>query len=201
VLGLGLFGLGIALLVEAHLGVAPWDVFHQGVSERTGIPMGTVIILTGLLVLLLFVPLRQRVGIGTVLNTLEIGLVVDLVLPVLPTPDHLAVRAAFLAGGLLVIGLGSAIYIGSGLGAGPRDGVMMGLAARGASIRRARTLVEVTVLLIGFVLGGSVGIGTFAFAFGIGPIVQAFLPAFMLPPPDRPAPVGVPAPRPASRGG
>lgn len=186
VAGLAAFGVGISLLLESHLGAAPWDVFHQGVSRHTGVSIGNVIVVTGVVLLLLWIPLRQRPGLGTLLNALEIGVVVDLVLPVLPTPDPLALRVAYLAAGLVVIAVGSGLYIGSGLGAGPRDGLMMGLKARGLSVRTARTAVEITVLGAGIALGGSVGIGTVAFTFGIGPLVQAFLPKMSLPP-RRPA--------------
>jgi uncharacterized membrane protein YczE len=174
--GLGLFGVGIALIVRGDLGLAPWDVFHQGVSNQTGIAIGNVIILTGLTLMVLWIPLRERPGIGTILNAVEIGLVVSLVLPLLPEPDHLVVRFMCMAGGIVLIAVGSGFYIGSGLGPGPRDGLMTGLARRGLSIRSARTGIELTVLVIGIVLGGSIGIGTAAFAFGIGPLVQVFLP-------------------------
>ncbi len=180
--GLALFGLGIALIIEAHLGAAPWDVFHQGLSELTGISIGIVIVIVGLLLLLLWIPLRQRPGVGTILNALEIGLVVDLVMHVVPDTDRLLPRVAFLLVGLVVVAAGSGLYIGSGLGAGPRDGLMMGLSRLGLSIRVARTAIEVTVLVLGVLLGGTVGLGTVAFTFGIGPLVQIFLPRFALPP-------------------
>jgi uncharacterized membrane protein YczE len=176
VTGLALFGAGIALIIAADLGAAPWDVFHQGVSELTGIPVGTVIIITGALLLLLWIPLRERPGLGTLLNAVEIGLVVDLVLPRLPDVDALLPRVGMLAAGLLAVGVGSGLYIGSGLGPGPRDGLMTGLARRGVSLRLARTGIELTVLVAGVLLGGTVGVGTAAFAFGIGPLVQVLLP-------------------------
>jgi uncharacterized membrane protein YczE len=174
--GLALFGLGISLIIRGDLGLAPWDVFHQGVSDLLDVPIGTVIIATGVLLLLLWIPLHERPGLGTVLNALEIGIVVDLVLPRLPEVDHLAVRFASMAGGIAIIAIGSGLYIGSGLGPGPRDGLMTGLARRGLTIRRARTLVEVIVVAAGLALGGSAGIGTVAFALGIGPLVQLVLP-------------------------
>jgi uncharacterized membrane protein YczE len=174
--GLALFGLGVALIIRGDLGLAPWDVFHQGVSNKTGVGIGTVIIITGALLLLLWIPLRERPGIGTVLNALEIGLVVNLALPHLPETDHVAVRFALMSSGIVLIAIGSGFYIGSGLGPGPRDGLMTGLARKGLSIRTARTGIELTVMLVGLSLGGSVGIGTAAFAFGIGPLVQVFLP-------------------------
>jgi uncharacterized membrane protein YczE len=176
IFGLALFGVGVALLIGSDLGAAPWDVFHTGVSELTGIPVGTVLILTGLALLLLWIPLREQPGIGTILNAIEIGLVVDLVLPALPEPDHIAAGVAMMVGGILLIALGSGFYIGAGLGPGPRDGLMTGLARRGLSIRTARTGIEVTVLVIGVLLGGAIGIGTAVFALSIGPLVHWLLP-------------------------
>lgn len=180
VFGLALFGIGISLLIAADLGAAPWDVFHTGVSDRTGIPVGTVIILTGVALLLLWIPLGERLGIGTVLNAVEIGIVVDLVLPHLPDDTPLAARLAMMAGGVVVVAIGSGFYIGAGLGPGPRDGLMTGLAKRGWSIRLARTGIEITVLVIGVVLGGAIGLGTAVFALGIGPLVEILLPRLTL---------------------
>ena len=182
VAGLVVCGLGIALIVDAELGVAPWDVLHQGVSERTGIPIGTVIVIVGFALLVLWIPLHVRPGVGTVLNALIIGASVDLALPRLPDTDLIAVRAAELAAGLVMFGVGTGLYIGAGLGPGPRDGLMTGLVARGWRIHTSRTILEVAVLVVGFLLGGSVGVGTAAFAFGIGPLVQFFLPRFRLDP-------------------
>jgi len=182
VIGLALFAVGISLLIESDLGAAPWDVFHEGVAERLDVPIGRVIVATGVVLLLLWIPLRQRPGVGTVLNAIEIGVVADLVIPVLPDTDHLLGRGVMVAVGVVVVGLGSALYIGSGLGAGPRDGLMMGLQQRGLSIRVARTAIEVTVLALGLLLGGTAGIGTLAFALGIGPLVQVFLPHLALEP-------------------
>jgi uncharacterized membrane protein YczE len=182
VAGLALFGVGIALIIDADLGAAPWDVFHTGVSDLTGIGVGTVIILTGAALLLLWIPLRETPGLGTVLNAVEIGLVVDLVLPLVPEPDGLAARLSMMLVGVVVIGLGSAAYIGAGLGPGPRDGLMTGIAKRGISIRVARTGIEVTVLLVGVALGGAIGLGTAVFALGIGPLVQFFLPYLTMQP-------------------
>jgi uncharacterized membrane protein YczE len=176
VAGLALFGLGIAMFLASELGLAPWDVFHQGVSERTGIPVGVVIEITGVFILLLWIPLRERLGLGTVLNAIEIGLVVYLLDGVLPVTDQLVPRLLYVAGGLLAIAAGSGLYIGAGLGSGPRDGLMLGLSKRGISVRLARTGVEVAALVVGLLLGGTVGIGTLAFTFGIGPLVQVFLP-------------------------
>ena len=179
--GLALFGLGIALLLEANLGAAPWDVFHTGVSELTGVPVGTVIIITGIVLLLLWIPLREQPGLGTVLNALEIGIVVDLVLPLVPEPDNLVARFVMMLGGVVIIAIGSGLYIGAGLGPGPRDGLMTGLARRGISIRVARTGIEIAVMAVGVLLGGAIGLGTAVFAFGIGPLVQFFLPRLTMP--------------------
>lgn len=176
ILGLALFGLGIAMFLTSELGLAPWDVLHQGVSERLGIPVGVVIEITGVFILLLWIPLRERLGLGTVLNAIEIGLVVYLLDGVLPVTDLLVPRVLYVVGGLVAIAAGSGLYIGAGLGSGPRDGLMLGLSKRGISVRLARTGVEVTALVVGLLLGGTVGVGTLAFTFGIGPLVQVFLP-------------------------
>jgi uncharacterized membrane protein YczE len=178
--GLFLFGLGITFFIRAQLGLAPWDVFHTGVSDKTDVAVGTIIIVVGVILLLLWIPLRQRPGVGTVMNAVEIGLVVNLTKPIIGEPDHVVGRLALMLAGLAIVGLGSAIYIGSGLGAGPRDGLMLGLSERGVSIRVARTVIELTVLVTGIVLGGPIGLGTVAFALGIGPIVQVLLPRFDL---------------------
>ncbi len=188
VLGLLLCGLGIALMVGADLGLAPWDVLHQGLSERTGIPIGTGGILVGALVLLAWIPLRERVGVGTVCNVVLIGLTIDVTLLVLPDDPAMPVRVVFLLVGAFLFGPGSGYYIGVGLGPGPRDGVMTALAARGISVRAARTAIEVTVLVLGFALGGSVGIGTVLFSLTIGPNVHYFLDRLSL---DQPPPRAV----------
>ena len=182
IFGLALFGLGISMFVTARLGLAPWDVFHQGVSHHTGIPLGWVIEIVGFLLLLLWIPLRQRPGVGTILNALEIGLVVNLIGNRLPSTDLLVGRLAYVVGAVLVIAIGSGLYIGAGLGTGPRDGIMVGLAARGYSVRTTRTVIEAVVLVAGILLGGKVGIGTVAFMLGIGPLVHVLIPMFDLPP-------------------
>jgi uncharacterized membrane protein YczE len=181
--GLAFFGFGIALFLRANLGLAPWDIFHKGLSKKLDISIGLVIVGVGLLLLLLWIPLRQRPGVGTILNAIEIGLVVNLTKPLIGEPDQLIIRALMVIAGVLVIGLGSALYIGAGLGSGPRDGLMLGLskyAIRGhqISIRVARTFVELTVMVAGLFLGGSIGVGTLIFMFGIGPLVQLILPRF-----------------------
>ncbi|MUH52414.1 MAG: hypothetical protein F2789_14530 [Actinobacteria bacterium] len=180
--GLGLFGAGIALILHAQLGAAPWDMFHQGISHKTGIRVGLVIEAVGLLILLLWVPLRQRPGVGTILNAIEIGLVVDLVGPLLPDTDRLIARVGYLVIGIAIVAVGSGLYIGAGLGPGPRDGLMLGLIARGKSVRLARTIIELVVGICGVLLGVRPGIGTLMFMFGIGPLVQLTLPRLALPP-------------------
>ena len=181
--GLAFFGFGIALFLRANLGLAPWDIFHKGLSKKLDISIGIVIVGVGLLLLLLWIPLRQRPGVGTILNAIEIGLVVNLTKPLIGEPDQLIIRALMVIAGVLVIGLGSALYIGAGLGSGPRDGLMLGLSKRSIvgrqiSIRLARTVIELTVMVAGLFLGGSIGVGTLIFMFGIGPLVQLILPRF-----------------------
>jgi len=181
--GLAFFGFGITLFLRANLGLAPWDIFHKGLSKKLDISIGLVIVGVGLLLLLLWIPLRQRPGVGTILNALEIGFVVNLTKPLVGEPDQLVMRTLMVIAGVLVIALGSALYIGAGLGSGPRDGLMLGLskrsiAGRQISIRLARTVIELTVMVAGLFLGGSIGIGTLIFMFGIGPLVQLILPRF-----------------------
>ncbi len=179
VLGLVVCGVGIALIVAGDIGLAPWDVMHDGISERTGMPIGTAMIVVGFALLLVWIPLRVRPGLGTVLNAIEIGLIVDLVLPHLPEPDDVLVQLALMALGVVSFGAGTGLYIGAGLGPGPRDGLMTGLSARtGYSIRLVRTLIELTVLACGWALGGAPGVGTAVFALTIGPVVQFFLDRF-----------------------
>ena len=175
-LGLVLYGTSMALMVQARLGLDPWDVLHQGIARRTGLRFGWVVIAVGALVLLLWVPLRQRPGIGTVSNVVVIGLAVDAALALLPTPHAAAARWAFLAVGVLGNGLATGLYIGARLGPGPRDGLMTGLAARGHSIRVVRTAIEVSVLAAGWLLGGTVGWATLIYAVTIGPLAHVFIP-------------------------
>jgi uncharacterized membrane protein YczE len=181
--GLFCFGAGIACFVHSNLGVPPWDVLHQGISEKTDIKMGTVIIIVGVVLLLAWIPLRMKPGIGTIMNAIQIGLVENVMEDLLPDSDFLLARVAYLAAGMLFIAFGSGLYIGAELGSGPRDGLMLGLNKRfGISIRLARTTVEIAVLVVGLILGGSLGLGTFVFAFGIGPLVQKALHALRMSP-------------------
>jgi uncharacterized membrane protein YczE len=179
--GLVAYGMSMALMVEAHLGTMPWDVFHQGVARLTGLSFGTVTIVVGVIVLLLWIPLRQRPGIGTVSNVIVIGLGADASLALLPTPDSPAVRWGFLVGALGLNAVASGLYIGARLGPGPRDGLMTGLAARGHSLRVVRTGIEVSVVATGWLLGGTLGIGTVLYAITIGPLVHVLLPRFTVP--------------------
>lgn len=154
IVGLVIFGLGVAMLIDADLGAAPWDVFHTGISDLTGIPVGTVIVLVGIALLALWIPLHERLGLGTILNAVLIGVTVDVALPLIPDDLPLVIRIALMLGGVVVVAVGSGLYIGAGLGPGPRDGLMTGLGKRGVSIRVARTGIELAVLVIGVLLGG-----------------------------------------------
>lgn len=187
--GLYLYGLSGALLIRSDLGAMPWDVLHQGLSQQTGWSVGTWSIVVGALLMLLWIPLRQKAGLGTLSNVLVIGLSVDLSLWLLPETGLLPLRVFLLALGVLVCAVATGCYIGVGLGPGPRDGIMTGLASLGLSVRLARTLIEVTVALSGFLLGGTVGVGTLVFMAAIGPLAQVFLPMMRMPgaPPERPA--------------
>ena len=175
-IGLALFAIGLSLQMNANIGAPPWDVFHQGVAKQTDISIGKIIVITGFSLLLLWIPLRQKPGLGTILNALEIGLIADVALEIIPEPNNILIRIVMVVVGIITVAIGTGLYIGSALGPGPRDGLMTGLAKRGIPIRVGRTAVEVTVLIIGYALGGQVGVATFAFAFGVGPLVQFFLP-------------------------
>ncbi len=190
-------------MAESDLGLAPWDVLHQGIQVHTGILMGTVGIGVGLLLLLAFPPLKEKIGLGTVLNILVIGVVIDAAMAVLSQPQQTPVRWAFLLGGIVLIAYGSGLYIGAGLGTGPRDGIMTGLARRGVNVGAVRAAIELVVLVGGWFLGGTVGVGTVAFAVLIGPMVAWFLPRLSIvdvlaatdgtvPPPGAPAIVQAP---------
>ena len=174
--GLVGFGVSLAFMVRADLGLGPWDVLHQGVARHLGVQIGWVTIAVSALVLLAWIPLRQRPGLGTVSNAVLVGLVVNAALDVLPPVTAVSTRVTLLVVGTLLNALSTGLYIGAGLGPGPRDGLMTGLAARGYSVRAARTAIELTALLLGAALGGTVGIGTVAYAVTIGPLVHYALP-------------------------
>lgn len=198
VIGLWLYGATMALLVESGLGLDPWDVFHEGLTHHLPLTFGQVVILVGAVLLLLWVPLRQRPGIGTVLNVVLIGIAVDVTLALLPTPDALGVQVGFLLAGVVGNGIAGALYIGADLGTGPRDGLWTGIVRRtGRSVRLVRTSLEVTVLVVGFVLGGTVGVGTVLYALAIGPVVQLFLPLTQVRRPERPG-ASAPGPEPVN---
>lgn len=175
-LGLLLYGFSDGLLVRSELGLAPWDVLHQGLARVTGLRIGWWVILVGLAVLLLWIPLRQRPGIGTLSNAVLIGLALNATLDVIAVPSALWVKVVFLVFGVGLNAVATAAYIGAALGPGPRDGLMTGIAARGHSVRVVRTAIEVAVLVTGFALGGTVGLGTAVYALGIGPMVHPLLP-------------------------
>ena len=181
-IGLVLYGVSTALLVHANLGADPWDVFHLGVAKQLGISFGTVIILTGAAVLLLWIPIRQMPGLGTVSNVIVLGLAADATLAVLPPLESMVARSALLAGAIVLNAIATGMYIGAGFGPGPRDGLMTGLHARtGWSLRGIRTAIELSVLLIGWLLGGKFGVGTVIYALSIGPLIQLCLPWFSQP--------------------
>ena len=179
--GLILYGASLALQIRAGLGLDPWDVFHQGLSEKTGLSFGTIVIIIGALVLLAWIPLRQQPGIGTISNVFVVGLAADATLAVLPEVEGLTVQLPLLAAAIFLNGVAGAAYIGAGLGPGPRDGLMTGLVRiTGRSVGVVRTSIEVSVLAVGIVLGGTVGLGTVLYALSIGPLLQVLLPAFTI---------------------
>jgi uncharacterized membrane protein YczE len=185
--GLFFYGFGIALMVQAGVGVAPWDVLGQGIALQTGIPFGLVTNLIGVVVLLLWIPIRQKPGIGTVLNVLLVGPSAQVGLWIIPRPDDPFSRILLFAGGLALVAIATGLYIGAGYGPGPRDGLMTGIHRRwGWRIWIVRTAIEVTVLTIGWILGGNVGLGTLAFALLIGPMVGVTLPLLAVRPPSPP---------------
>jgi uncharacterized membrane protein YczE len=175
--GVTLYGASMGLMIRSGLGLDPWDVLHEALSKLTGLTFGTVTALVGVVVLLCWIPLRQRPGVGTVANIVVIAVAVDLTLALLVQPSHLAVRVTLMVAGVVLNGLATAAYIGVRLGPGPRDGLMTGFTARtGTSVRLVRTVIELTVLAGGWLLGGTAGIGTVVYALAIGPLTQAFLP-------------------------
>ncbi|RJT83151.1 hypothetical protein D6T63_01475 [Arthrobacter cheniae] len=191
-IGLFLYGLSLAMMIRATLGVSPWDVLGQGGSLQTGIPFGFMTNIIGLVVLLLWIPLRQRPGVGTILNVLLVGPSAEIGLALLGEPSQLWARILLFTGGLVLLAVASGLYIGARLGPGPRDGLMTGIHARsGLPIWLVRTGIEGTVLLLGWVLGGSVGLGTVAFALLIGPLINLALPLFRVPERSRGVPDAV----------
>ena len=201
--GLVLYGASMALQIRAALGLDPWDVFHQGLTKHIGLSFGTITMIVGAAVLLLWIPLRQRPGLGTISNVFVIGLSVDAALSLLPTLHSVPVRICVLMAGIVLNGMAGGLYIGARFGPGPRDGLMTGFCRRtGRSVRLVRTTIEVTVLVVGVLMGGSVGIGTVAYALAIGPLVQIFLPLFTVPGgtagPEAPIPAVAPAREPVA---
>jgi uncharacterized membrane protein YczE len=175
--GLVLYAVSMALVINSGLGNMPWDVFHQGLARRTGLSIGFWVIAVGLVILLAWIPLRERPGIGTLSNILVIGFLIDLALWAVPESHHLAVRASYLVAGIVLNAVATALYVGARMGPGPRDGLMTGLVRRTRrSIRLVRTSMEVLVVVAGILLGGTFGIGTILYAVSIGPLVQVFLP-------------------------
>lgn len=179
--GLWLYGVSLALMVLGAIGLAPWDVLHSGVTKHVPITLGQAVILFSFVVLLFWIPLREKPGLGTVSNALVVGVAADATLAMFDAPDALLARIPLMVGGIVLCGFATALYIGAQLGRGPRDGLMTGLARRtGLSIRLVRTGIEVTVVLIGLALGGTLGIGTIAYALTIGPIAQWMMPWFLV---------------------
>ncbi|MFI5507405.1 YitT family protein [Mycobacterium sp. NPDC051804] len=174
--GLAGYGLSMAMMVRSELGLDPWDVFHQGLARHTGMTIGVASAVVGVAVLLAWIPLRNRPGIGTIANVIVIAITVDLGLLLMQTPTSMAARIAMMVGAVVLNAFSTVLYVGAGLGPGPRDGLMTGLVVRtGLSVRLVRTSIEATVLAIGWLLGGTVGVGTVLYAFGIGPLVQFFV--------------------------
>jgi uncharacterized membrane protein YczE len=176
--GLVLYGVSASFILLAGLGNDPWDVLHQGLSRQTGIGTGLWVDIMGALVLLAWIPLRQRPGLGTISNVVVIGLVVEAMLAAFPPAHGLGLRIPLLLAGVVLNGMATGLYIGASFGPGPRDGLMTGIAARGHSLRAVRTGLEITVLALGALLGGTVGIGTLVYALAIGPLAHVFVPAF-----------------------
>jgi uncharacterized membrane protein YczE len=180
IIGLVLFGIGIAMMLQSGLGLPPWDVLHQGLTEQFGLTVGIWSIIISVVILVFWLPLREKYGVGTVLNAIIIGVVIDVGALVIPAPESMWWDVTLMLGGIFLIGLASGMYIGANLGPGPRDGLMTAIARRGVSIRVTRWGLEIAVLITGILLGGTFGVGTIAFALLIGPIVQFFLPRWSI---------------------
>ncbi|WP_436699293.1 YczE/YyaS/YitT family protein [Nocardioides sp. BYT-33-1] len=179
--GLWLYGVSLALMVLGDIGLAPWDVLHSGFVRHVPITLGQAVVLFSFAVLVLWIPLREKPGLGTISNAIVVGVAADATLAMFDAPDPIAVRIALMVGGIVLCGLATALYIGAQLGRGPRDGLMTGLARRtGLSIRLVRTGIEVTVVVIGVLLGGTLGLGTVAYALTIGPVAQWMMPWFIV---------------------
>ncbi|MCX6401655.1 MAG: hypothetical protein NTX33_17215 [Propionibacteriales bacterium] len=180
-LGLALYGVSLAMMVLGDIGLAPWDVLHSGVTEHVPITLGQAVVLFSFVVLVFWIPLREKPGVGTIANALVVGMSADATLALFDAPEDLPARIGLMVGGVVLCGLATALYIGAQLGRGPRDGLMTGLHRRtGLSIRLVRTVLEVTVVVIGLLLGGVLGLGTVVFALTIGPIAQWLMPLFLV---------------------
>lgn len=184
IVGLMLFGYGSGVIIQAGLGAAPWDVLHEGLARQFGLTVGLWSIVVSFVVLIGWLPLRERYGIGTLLNALIVGAMIDAAGLTVDAAQSWLAQSALLLVGLVAVGFATGLYIGAGFAPGPRDGLMTGIARQGPSIRAARTAIEVSVVVGGWLLGGTFGIGTLAFAFGIGPLVQYFLPRWTVLPDD-----------------
>jgi uncharacterized membrane protein YczE len=195
--GLVLYGVSASFILLAGLGNDPWDVLHQGLSRQTGIGTGAWVCIVGAVVLLGWIPLRQRPGLGTISNVVVLGLVVEAMLAAFPPAHGLALRTALMLSGVVLNGVATGLYIGARFGPGPRDGLMTGLAARGLSLRAVRTGIELTVLTLGALLGGTIGIGTVVYALAIGPLAHVFVPALTVPERAAPEPRPSAVPQPA----
>ncbi|WP_418058326.1 YczE/YyaS/YitT family protein [Pimelobacter simplex] len=195
--GLWLYGVSLALMVLGDIGLAPWDVLHSGVIRHIPITLGQAVVLFSFVVLVLWIPLREKPGLGTISNALVVGISADVTLGTFEAPEPMAARIALMVGGIVLCGLATALYIGAQLGRGPRDGLMTGLARRtGLSIRLVRTGLEITVVVLGLLLGGTLGLGTVVFALTIGPITQWLLPWFIVDLPGTAQVGGIPEPDP-----
>ena len=177
--GLVLYGVSLAMMVRGDLGLAPWDVLHSGLAAHLPLTLGQAVVVMSFVVLLAWIPLREVPGLGTISNALVIGFSADAALALLDRPSAIVLRVLLMVGGILLCGLATALYIGAQLGRGPRDGLMTGLARRtGLSLRLVRTLLELSVVALGLLLGGHLGLGTILYAFALGPLTQLWLPAF-----------------------